>query len=144
MRILVVADIHANRAALDAIKEPFDACLCLGDLVEYGPHPAECIDWVRTHATAVVRGNHDHGVVQDVPVVGTVGFRYLTMVSRRVTVPALSLTDRRFLADLPTTALVTLGGLRPFLTHAAPRAPLAEHSPADPAQQPARSHGLKA
>jgi len=89
MRILVVADIHANRAALDAITEPFDACVCLGDLVEYGPHPAECIDWVRTHATACVRGNHDHGAVQDVPVIGTVGFRYLTMVSRRVTVPAL-------------------------------------------------------
>jgi len=144
MRILVVADIHANRAALDAIDEPFDACLCLGDLVEYGPHPAECIDWVRTHATAVVRGNHDHGAVQDVPVIGTVGFRYLTMVSRRVTVPALSPTDRRFLADLPTTAMITLGGLRFFLVHASPRDPLEEYVPADPDEWQARVHGLKA
>lgn len=144
MRILIVADIHANRAALDAINEPFDACLCLGDLVEYGPHPAECIDWVRTHATAAVRGNHDHGAVQDVPVVGTVGFRYLTMASRRVTVPALSPTDRRFLADLPTTAMITLGGLRFFLVHASPRDPLEEYVPADPDEWQARVHGLKA
>lgn len=144
MRILVIADIHANRAALDAIREPFDACLCLGDLVEYGPHPAECIDWVRTHATACVRGNHDHGAVQDVPVLGTVGFRYLTMASRRVTVPALAPADRRFLADLPTTSLVTLGGWRFFLVHASPRDPLEEYVPADPDEWKSRVHGIRA
>jgi putative phosphoesterase len=144
MRILVVADIHANRAALDAIREPFDACLCVGDVVEYGPHAAECIDWVRTHATACVRGNHDHGAVQDVPVVGSVGFRYLTMASRRVTVPALSAADRRFLADLPTTRLLTLGGKRFFLVHASPRDPLEEYVPADPDEWQERVHGIKA
>src|SRR3954469_22223456 len=101
MRVLIVADIHGNRAALDAIREPFDACLCAGDLVEYGPHPAECIDWVRTRAAACVRGNHDHGAAQDVPVSGVVGFRYLTMVTRRATVQSLSPADRRFLAELP-------------------------------------------
>lgn len=39
MRILVVSDIHANSAALSAINEPFDVCLSLGDLVDYGPDP---------------------------------------------------------------------------------------------------------
>lgn len=144
MRILVVADIHANRAALDAIREPFDACLCLGDVVEYGPEPAACVDWVRTHATACVRGNHDHGAVQDVPVTGTVGFRYLTMASRRVTAPSLSPADRRFLAELPTTAMLTLGGRRFFLVHASPRDPLEEYVPADPDEWQSRVHGLKA
>lgn len=144
MRILVVADIHANRAALDAIPDAFDACLCLGDLVEYGPEPAACIDWVRAHATACVRGNHDHGVVQDVPVTGTVGFRYLTMASRRVTVPSLSPPDRRFLAELPTTAMISLGGQRFFLVHASPRDPLEEYVPADPDEWQSRVHGLKA
>ena len=33
MRILLVSDIHANRAALNAVQEPHDICLCLGDLV---------------------------------------------------------------------------------------------------------------
>src|SRR5262245_56195162 len=36
MRILLVADIHANWPALRALDEPFDVCLCLGDLVDYG------------------------------------------------------------------------------------------------------------
>ena len=61
MRILLVADIHANRHALDAIREPFDVCLCMGDLVEYGPDPKPVIDWVRANALSCVRGNHDHG-----------------------------------------------------------------------------------
>ena len=45
MRILVVSDIHANWAALAAIDQPFDVCLCLGDLVDYGPDPAPCVRW---------------------------------------------------------------------------------------------------
>ena len=39
MRILVVSDIHANWPALAAINQPFDVCLSLGDLVDYGPDP---------------------------------------------------------------------------------------------------------
>ncbi|MFO0965981.1 MAG: metallophosphoesterase family protein [Gemmataceae bacterium] len=47
MRILLLADIHANWPALQAISEPFDQCLVLGDLVDYGLEPGPCIDWVR-------------------------------------------------------------------------------------------------
>ena len=45
MRILVVSDIHANWPALAAIDEPHDVCLCLGDLVDYGPDPVPCVRW---------------------------------------------------------------------------------------------------
>jgi hypothetical protein len=51
MRILLLADIHANWPALQAIKEPFDACLVLGDLVDYGLEPSPCIQWVKDHPT---------------------------------------------------------------------------------------------
>ena len=82
MRILVVSDIHANWPALAAINEPHDVCLCLGDLVDYGPDPGECVRWAMDHATYAIRGNHDHGVAQGIPVTGDIGFRYLTKVSR--------------------------------------------------------------
>ena len=82
MRILVVSDIHANWAALSAISEPFDVCLCLGDLVDYGPDPLPCVRWAMEHATYAIRGNHDHGVAQDIPVTGESGFRYLTKATR--------------------------------------------------------------
>ena len=73
MRILVVSDIHANWAALAAIDQPFDVCLCLGDLVDYGPDPAPCVRWAMEHATYAIRGNHDHGVAQGIPVSGRDG-----------------------------------------------------------------------
>src|SRR5205823_6186694 len=68
MRILVVADIHGNWPALQALNEPHDLCLCLGDLVDYALEAKPCIDWVRRNAGHTIRGNHDHGMAQDVTV----------------------------------------------------------------------------
>ena len=67
MRILLLADIHANWPALQAINEPHDVCLFLGDLVDYGLEPTPCIQWVRRHAHHAVRGNHDR-FLRDRPV----------------------------------------------------------------------------
>lgn len=132
MRILLVADIHANRHALDAIREPFDVCLCMGDLVEYGPDPAPVVDWVRANALACVRGNHDHGTAQNVRTVAQNGFKYLTMATRPGTIAKLSPAEIRSLNTLPTTAMLTLDGKKFLLVHATPRDPLDEYTPSDP------------
>ncbi|MGL6096958.1 MAG: metallophosphoesterase family protein [Fimbriiglobus sp.] len=142
MRILLLSDIHANAAALAAIQEPHDVCLCLGDIVEYGPDNGPCIEWVRRHAHHAVRGNHDHGAAQNVAVAATSGFKYLTMVSRIATVAQLTATERRYLADLPTTIMLTLGEYRVMMVHASPRDPLDEYVPNDPAAWAARVAGL--
>jgi len=131
MRILVVADIHGNRAALEAIQEPFDVCVCVGDLVDYGPEPGACVDWVRQNAAFCVRGNHDHGVAQGVQVQGAAGFRYLTAATRPLSIAALDSAQRRYLADLPTSRMFTLGGKRFLIVHATPRDPMDEYAPAD-------------
>jgi putative phosphoesterase len=131
MRILLLADIHANWPALQAIQEPHDVCIVLGDLVDYGLEPAPCIQWVREHATYAIRGNHDHGVAQYVRTAGKVGFRYLTTVTRAVTQEKLSSEDRRYLASLPITRTVTLDGVKYLLVHATPRDPLDEYAITD-------------
>ena len=66
MRILVVADVHANLAAFEAVIAgkpgnggPIDAIWCLGDLVGYGPEPRECIALLRSHPHLAIAGNHD-------------------------------------------------------------------------------------
>lgn len=132
MRILVVADIHGNRAALEAIREPHDLCVCIGDLVDYGPEPAACIDWVRANAAYCVRGNHDHGVAQQVQIQGVNGFRYLTAATRPVSIASIAPDQRRFLAEMPTTRLFTAAGKRFLLVHATPRDPMDEYAPAEP------------
>src|SRR5262245_54644759 len=102
MRILLLADIHANWPALQAVAtEQYDVCLCLGDLVDYGLEPAPCINWVRGHAQHTVRGNHDHGAAQNVSVQAKAGFKYLTALTRPLTRELLSEEDRRYLGRLP-------------------------------------------
>jgi putative phosphoesterase len=131
MRVLVLADIHANWPALQAIQEPCDACFFVGDLVDYGLEPAPCIDWVRKNAAFSVRGNHDHGVAQHVQVNGRTGFKYLTSVTRPLTQERLSSEDRRFLGMLPVSRYVTVDDTRFLLVHATPRDPLDEYAVAD-------------
>ncbi|MBX7106258.1 MAG: metallophosphatase family protein [Gemmataceae bacterium] len=133
MRILLVADIHGNRPALEAIREPYDVALFLGDAVEYGVEPAPCIDWVRKRCAYSVRGNHDHGTAHDVPrpPVTQHGFKYLTGPTRALTRERISEADRRTLAGWPLTQFLTLDGVRIMMVHATPRDPLDEYAPPD-------------
>jgi len=132
MRILVVSDIHANWPALAAIAEPHDLCLCLGDLVDYGPDPAPCVRWAMAHARYSIRGNHDHGVAQAVEVAEGAGYRYLARATRPLVWPALGPEERRYLIRLPVTQRLTLGGRRFLLVHGTPRDPLDEYLGGDP------------
>jgi putative phosphoesterase len=128
MRILLVADIHANWPALKTLQEPCDVCLCLGDLVDYALEPGPCLEWIRQHAHYTVRGNHDHAVAQNIVASGRNGFKYLTSVTRQVTRSLLGEPDVRYLAGLPVTQAVTLDGPRFLLVHATPRDPLDEYA----------------
>jgi putative phosphoesterase len=144
VRILVVSDIHANWPALSAIHEPHDVCLCLGDLVDYGPEPLPCVQWAMEHVQYAIRGNHDHGVAQGIPVTGDYGYRFLTRVTRPAMWDALGQEERRYLLQLPVTQRVTLGGRRFLLVHATPRDPLDEYLMKDPATWAKRLQNIEA
>jgi len=144
MKILLLADIHANWPALSAIQESFDACLFLGDLVDYGTNPGPCIDWVQTHASAAVRGNHDHAVAQRIVARGGSGFRELAAATRPLHWDVLSPKQLKYLARLPVTMNFTLDGLRFLLVHATPRDPMDEYLVDDPQGWRARLQGFGA
>lgn len=144
MRILILADIHANWAALSAIREPFDACFVLGDLVEYGVQPVECVEWVRQHATAVIRGNHDHSVAQRVPPPIGSGLRGLAGATRQQHWKLLSASHLKFLSRLPVSQTLELDGRRFHLVHATPRDPMDEYLTHDSSAWKARLAGIGA
>jgi putative phosphoesterase len=127
MKILLLADIHANWPALRAIQEPHDVCCFLGDLVDYGPEPVPCIQWVQQHVHYSVRGNHDHAVAQRAVTNGKNGFKYLSGVTRQLSWETLEPAHLRYLATLPVTRLVTIQNVRFLLVHATPRDPLDEY-----------------
>ena len=67
MRCAIVSDIHANLQAwkavlLDIGSSHVDRIICLGDIVGYGPNPADVLESVYKHAHHVVLGNHDAAV----------------------------------------------------------------------------------
>jgi putative phosphoesterase len=144
MRILVVSDIHANWPALAAIQEPHDVCICLGDLVDYGPDPGSCVRWAMEHAQYAIRGNHDHGVAQGIPVTGENGYRYLTKVTRPMMWESLEAQERRYLLQLPVTRRFTLMGKTFLLVHATPRDPMDEYLMVDPKTWAKRLHHVEA
>lgn len=64
MKYAIIADIHGNLEAFDAVladaKE--NQCThyaCLGDVVGYNANPKECLDKVREMKLPCVKGNHD-------------------------------------------------------------------------------------
>ena len=64
MRYAVLADIHANLQALEAVcadvrRAGAERMLCLGDIVGYGADPRECLQMVRDLNATIVAGNHD-------------------------------------------------------------------------------------
>ena len=62
MKALIISDIHANITALEAVwaqESDADVIICLGDIVDYGIHPAECCEWLMDKQALVVAGNHD-------------------------------------------------------------------------------------
>ena len=127
MRILVVADIHSNWQALQAIDEAYDACLFLGDLVDYGTEPGPCVDWVQSQATHAIRGNHDHAVAQKISARGGHGFKALTAATRAMHWEQLDDGQMQFLSKLPVTKRFELGDLSFLLVHATPRDPMDEY-----------------
>ena len=64
MRYAILSDIHGNLPAWNTVLSDLavrkvDRILCLGDIVGYGPQPAECLKSVYSHAAAMLLGNHD-------------------------------------------------------------------------------------
>lgn len=67
MRYAVLSDVHANAEALrrvlsDAKAFGVESIVCLGDVVGYGPMPAETVELLRGTASLVLAGNHDDAV----------------------------------------------------------------------------------
>ena len=69
MRLAVLSDIHANLAALEAVRDAMpevDEVWVLGDIVGYGPQPNEVIAVLQEMGARSVMGNHDGAAIGQV------------------------------------------------------------------------------
>ncbi len=64
MKLAIISDIHGNAVAFEAVldelkKDAPDRVVCLGDAIQGGPQPAECVSILRSKNWPVVMGNAD-------------------------------------------------------------------------------------
>jgi putative phosphoesterase len=123
-RIALISDIHGNFEALKALPNDYDELWVLGDLVNYGPQPAEVIEFVSKNATLVVRGNHDDAVAFDRDPRCSPAFRQAAQETRRFTLSVLTKEHKEYLADLPHYRWVRRGRWTFYNCHGAPSDPL--------------------
>ena len=67
MKTLILSDIHANLAALEAVldaERTWDEVFFLGDAVLTGPNPDEVLSVLRDLNGIFIRGNHDREVIR--------------------------------------------------------------------------------
>jgi protein phosphatase len=125
MKLLVVSDVHANWPALRAVLEAesdADRVLCLGDLVNYGPHPAECVAWAKEMLPPewVIQGNHDHAVGCAADPRCLPAYAPLGAATQEFTGRVLSSESKEFLASLQPLRLFKLHGSKCMACHASP------------------------
>src|SRR5262245_6200400 len=70
--IAILADIHGNLAALDAVladlaSQPHDALVLAGDLLANGPWPAETLSRIQSLDGRILYGNMDEAIVNATP-----------------------------------------------------------------------------
>ena len=125
MRVLVISDVHANLAALNAVFEDaaghYEAIWCLGDTVGYGPEPDECVARIRELGATAVVGNHDWAALNRMDVDD------FNPEARRAvlwTRDHISAENLAWLGNLPSQPLVQ-GDFT--LTHGSPRDPVWEY-----------------
>lgn len=121
-RILLISDLHGNLEALRAVVDNvrYDHVLCMGDLVDYGPDPAACIDWIRENRVPTVRGNHDNAVALHVDCRCGYEYKHLSIATREYSWSSLGERDLDFLARLPLTIDLDIDGISFLLAHGSP------------------------
>jgi len=111
MRLAVVADVHANRHALEAVVAEIELAgaeiaVCLGDVVGYNAEPNECVKLIRESSAVVIAGNHDRNTVSTEPSWGTnTDARRVKEWTRR----RLDDDELAYLAGLPSHAVDSRG-----------------------------------
>jgi len=138
MKTLILSDIHGNLPALEAVLQTegnYDACLFLGDVVDYGPFPKECIRFLMDEMDVGVLGNHDNAIAHNVDCGCRGDFKRFSEETRTWHKTLLDENDLQFLRALPPLAQTHIEGETLYLAHATPRGDLFQYLEEDEIEQ---------
>ena len=129
MKILIISDVHGNWPALQAVLEAESnatGILCLGDLVNFGPQPVECVAWAEEVLSpeGIIQGNHDYAVGFDEDPRCAPPYAPLAKGTQEFTSRLLTPKMKEFLATLVPSRSFNSGNGKCFACHASPKDPL--------------------
>lgn len=130
MKILILSDIHANLPALQAVLEKdgnYDKLIFLGDVIDYGPHPKECLDFIKNNADYYIRGNHDNAMGYNVDCNSMGTFREYSVNTREWHRALLDEDDFKFLRNMPLLDKAHLDDRTFYLAHASPQGDISKY-----------------
>ena len=115
MQLGLIADIHGNLLALDAVlaaiaRRGIARVVCLGDLALNGPRPRECVARVMALDCPTLLGNNDAWLLEDAKPLGVAGqwMQELEAWNSRQLTPV----QRDWVRALPATLTIDLGHAR--------------------------------
>ena len=128
MKIALIADVHGNLPALEAVlrharnRGAAEIIFNLGDLTGYGPFPDEVVRWSCAPQIISVLGDYDKKVIDKQQ--HKAGWKSVKNTDKRKmfawTYDALSKRSRKFLLSLPESRTIETGGVKILLTHGSP------------------------
>lgn len=127
MKVLIFSDIHSNIEALNTLLslEKYDKAIFLGDIVDYGPNPAEALDLVFAEADYMVQGNHDFAAGTGEDCNCAPEMHDLSVLTRNeITVKLLGQKDLKKLSEMKRQLEFEIEGKKFFVVHASPNNPL--------------------
>ena len=125
MKIALVADIHGNIVALDAVLaalevEQPDRVVCLGDVAAKGPAPAQVVDRLIERDWIFIMGNTDEWMLRPIDETPATERDRLLIASALWGFDQLDDRQRAFIAAFRPNAAVELGGGQLLGYHGSP------------------------
>lgn len=129
MKIALIADIHSNMEAFEAVLKHIDNqriknIICIGDIVGYGANPNECCDIIKQRKIPTCMGNHD---INAVTLKEITRFNDYAQAALQWTNKQLTEANKKFLQKLPKILNIKLANKTILAVHGSLNDPLFEY-----------------
>lgn len=123
MRVGIISDVHSNLYTLMEVysefeKEGIDTVICLGDIVGYGPHPNEVINFIKRKQILAIKGIYDAAVVKND--INFIKEGTINNFSLEFTRNELTKNNLYYLSNLPDEFLMKFGDFKVRFVHKNP------------------------
>ena len=123
MKIGIISDVHANLYSLMEVyskleQEEAESVVCLGDIVGYGPHPNEVINFIKRKHMICLKGVYDSAVIEE-------NFKYINentinIFSLNFTRQEITKNNLHYLSNLPSEINMKFGNVEVKFIHKTP------------------------